>query len=125
MRDKKRAKKNVPTARQEATVVPAESVRAPCRKAGNTNCRTTAPTGCHVPPVLPDRRVGEAFSLAEERGICHETCALYLRVSTVDQHPETQVLDLRQLAAQRGFQIVQEYTDTSAARRPAARAWIS
>ena len=29
--------------------------------------------------------------------------ALYLRVSTVDQHPETQVLDLRQLAAQRGY----------------------
>ena len=37
--------------------------------------------------------------------------ALYLRVSSVDQHPETQLHDLRQLAAQRGFQIVQEYTD--------------
>jgi DNA invertase Pin-like site-specific DNA recombinase len=47
--------------------------------------------------------------------------ALYLRVSTVDQHPETQVLDLRQLAAQRGFEIVQEYTDMISgvkARRP-------
>jgi len=28
---------------------------------------------------------------------------LYIRVSTVDQHPETQWLDLRQFAAQRGF----------------------
>jgi len=37
--------------------------------------------------------------------------ALYMRVSTLDQHPETQLLDLRQLASQRGCQIVQEYTD--------------
>ena len=47
--------------------------------------------------------------------------ALYMRVSTVDQHPETQLLDLRQLAAQRGFEIVQEYTDRisgAKARRP-------
>jgi DNA invertase Pin-like site-specific DNA recombinase len=46
---------------------------------------------------------------------------LYMRVSTVDQHPETQVYDLRQLAAQRGFEIVQEYTDKISgvkARRP-------
>jgi len=48
-------------------------------------------------------------------------CALYMRVSTVDQHPETQLHDLRGLAAQRGFQIVQEYTDRLSgmkARRP-------
>lgn len=37
--------------------------------------------------------------------------ALYLRVSTVDQHPETQLYDLRALAEQRGFEIVMEYTD--------------
>jgi DNA invertase Pin-like site-specific DNA recombinase len=37
--------------------------------------------------------------------------ALYMRVSTVDQHPETQLHDLRGLAAQRGFQIAHEYTD--------------
>lgn len=39
----------------------------------------------------------------------------------VDQHPETQLLDLRQLAAQRGFEIVAEYTDPISgvkARRP-------
>jgi len=47
--------------------------------------------------------------------------ALYMRVSTVDQHPETQLLDLRQMAAQRGLEIVQEYTDRisgAKARRP-------
>ena len=37
--------------------------------------------------------------------------ALYLRVSTLDQHPEAQLYDLRGLAAQRGFEIVEEYTD--------------
>jgi len=37
--------------------------------------------------------------------------ALYLRVSTVDQHPETQLYDLRQMAAQRGYEITKEYTD--------------
>ncbi len=47
--------------------------------------------------------------------------ALYLRVSSVDQHPETQFHDLRQLAAQRGYEIVQEYTDKisgAKAKRP-------
>jgi DNA invertase Pin-like site-specific DNA recombinase len=47
--------------------------------------------------------------------------ALYLRVSTVDQHPETQLHDLRQMAEQRGYQIVHEYTDRisgTKARRP-------
>ena len=47
--------------------------------------------------------------------------ALYLRVSTLDQHPETQLLDLRQMAAQRGYEIVQEYTDRisgTKAKRP-------
>ena len=37
--------------------------------------------------------------------------ALYCRVSTVDQNPETQLLDLREFAKQRGFEIVGEYTD--------------
>ena len=46
---------------------------------------------------------------------------LYMRVSTVDQHPETQLHDLRGLAAQRGFEIVNEYTDRisgAKAKRP-------
>ncbi len=36
---------------------------------------------------------------------------LYMRVSTVDQNPESQLHDLRQMAQQRGFEIVREYTD--------------
>jgi DNA invertase Pin-like site-specific DNA recombinase len=34
-----------------------------------------------------------------------------MRVSTVDQHPETQLHDLRSFAAQRGYEIVHEYND--------------
>ncbi len=37
--------------------------------------------------------------------------ALYMHVSTLDQHPESQRLDLHHLAQQRGYQIVAEYTD--------------
>jgi len=49
--------------------------------------------------------------------------AVYVRVSTVDQHPETQLLDLRQFATQKGLQIIGEYVDHgicgARARRPA------
>ena len=54
--------------------------------------------------------------------------ALYMRVSSVDQHPETQLLDLRQMAAQRGYEIVAEYTDRisgTKARRPGLDALMS
>jgi DNA invertase Pin-like site-specific DNA recombinase len=37
--------------------------------------------------------------------------AIYLRVSTADQNPQTQVHDLRSLAAQRNLEIVKEYVD--------------
>src|SRR5712692_10894026 len=37
---------------------------------------------------------------------------IYTRVSTGDQHPETQLYDLRELAKQRRYEIVHEYTDT-------------
>jgi DNA invertase Pin-like site-specific DNA recombinase len=37
--------------------------------------------------------------------------AVYCRVSTLDQHPETQLLDLQQLASQRGFTVVKVFTD--------------
>lgn len=32
--------------------------------------------------------------------------AFYLRVSTFDQHPETQLYDLEQMARQRGYTVV-------------------
>ena len=47
---------------------------------------------------------------------------IYVRVSTADQHVESQLYDLRALADQRGFQVVKEYEDRgvsgSKARRP-------
>jgi DNA invertase Pin-like site-specific DNA recombinase len=49
-------------------------------------------------------------------------CAIYGRVSTSDQHVETQLYPLRELAARRGFEVVHEYTDVgvsgSKARMP-------
>ena len=47
-----------------------------------------------------------------------------MRVSSLDQNPETQLHDLKQMAAQRGYEIVQEYTDRisgAKARRQAFR----
>ena len=48
--------------------------------------------------------------------------ALYVEFRSPDQHVESQLYDLRELAAQRGFEIVKEYEDRgvsgSKARRP-------
>lgn len=38
-------------------------------------------------------------------------CALYSRVSTKEQDPENQLIDLRRYAAQRGLEITQEFID--------------
>ena len=55
--------------------------------------------------------------------------AIYARVSTPDQHLETQLYDLRKLAAQRGFEIVREYCDRgisgSKAKRPGLEALMN
>jgi DNA invertase Pin-like site-specific DNA recombinase len=54
---------------------------------------------------------------------------IYARVSTPDQHVETQLYDLRKLAPQRGFQIVREYCDRGIsggkARRPGLDAMLA
>jgi DNA invertase Pin-like site-specific DNA recombinase len=54
---------------------------------------------------------------------------LYTRVSTHEQHVETQLYDLRKLAAQRGFEVVREYCDRgisgTKARRPALDAMMN
>ena len=54
--------------------------------------------------------------------------ALYARVSTPDQHVENQLLDLRKLAAQRGFEVSREYCDRgvsgSKAKRPGLDAML-
>jgi DNA invertase Pin-like site-specific DNA recombinase len=36
---------------------------------------------------------------------------IYSRVSTIDQNPQSQLLDLEQLAAQRGFEVIDTYVD--------------
>lgn len=57
----------------------------------------------------------------QERTARLKRAALYMRVSTFDQHPETQLHDLRQMASQRGYTIVNEYTDRisgAKAKRP-------
>ena len=49
-------------------------------------------------------------------------CAIYARVSTVEQHPETQLHDLQKLAEQRGLEVVSVYTDRvsgAKSKRPA------
>jgi DNA invertase Pin-like site-specific DNA recombinase len=48
--------------------------------------------------------------------------AIYARVSTLEQNPESQLLDLKQLAQQRGMEIFEVYIDHisgARARRPA------
>jgi DNA invertase Pin-like site-specific DNA recombinase len=51
-----------------------------------------------------------------------------MRVSTLDQHPETQLHDLRQMASQRGYTIVHEYADRISgvkAKRPGLDAMMA
>ena len=47
--------------------------------------------------------------------------AIYVRVSTTDQHVESQLYDLRELAVQRGLEIVKEYQDWGVSGRRARR----
>jgi DNA invertase Pin-like site-specific DNA recombinase len=47
--------------------------------------------------------------------------ALYVRVSTPDQHVESQLYDLRELAAQKGYEIVHEYADRGICGKKARR----
>jgi len=95
-----------------------------------------------------DCEVGELLILVQERfgifepemAVCHHArkrllrstkkgepdpmkkAAIYVRVSSVDQHVESQLYDLRELAIQRGFEVVHEYEDRGVsgtkARRP-------
>jgi DNA invertase Pin-like site-specific DNA recombinase len=46
---------------------------------------------------------------------------IYARVSTPDQHIETQLYQLRELAARRGFEVVHEYTDVGISGSKARR----
>lgn len=50
-----------------------------------------------------------------------KTAAIYVRVSTADQHVESQLYDLRELAEKRGFEVVKEYQDCGVSGRRARR----
>jgi DNA invertase Pin-like site-specific DNA recombinase len=50
-------------------------------------------------------------------GPAMQRAAVYVRVSTSDQHLETQMLDLRAMAAQRGLEIVAVYKDVISGAR--------
>ena len=55
-------------------------------------------------------------------------CAIYARVSTTEQHIDSQLYDLRTFAEQRGYEVVCEYTDIGVsgtkARRPGLDAML-
>src|SRR6202051_293278 len=46
------------------------------------------------------------------KAVPSKRAVIYTRVSTGDQHAKTQLYDLRELAKQRRYEIVHEYTDT-------------
>jgi DNA invertase Pin-like site-specific DNA recombinase len=50
-----------------------------------------------------------------------KAAAIYVRVSTPDQHVESQLYDLRELAAQKGYEIVHEYEDRGVCGKKARR----
>ena len=50
--------------------------------------------------------------------------AIYVRVSTADQHVESQLYDLRELAARRSFEVVKVYQDCGVSGRRARRAGL-
>jgi len=79
--------------------------------------------GAYLPNCIC-RAKSSAVSLMPSSGKAKKDHRLFddhLLSWTVDQHPETQLHDLRQMAAQRSYEIVQEYTDRisgAKARRP-------
>ena len=81
-----------------------------CRICGVRTGKTQAPTIL----VQDDHNFSEVSKVKK--------AAIYARISTPDQHLNTQLYDLRKLAAQRGFEITREYCDQgisgSKARRP-------
>jgi DNA invertase Pin-like site-specific DNA recombinase len=93
--------------------IPQGTAAAETPEAIRQNWRTRRRTGS------PRHRCIPAF---EEEGIeMKKRAVLYCRISTGEQHLETQLLDLREMAKLRGCEIVHEYTDIisgSKAKRP-------
>ena len=53
-----------------------------------------------------------------------ERVAIYARISTPDQHIESQLYPLRELAARRGYEVVHEYTDIGVSGSKARRSGL-
>ncbi len=51
-------------------------------------------------------------------------CAIYARVSTTEQHIDSQLYDLRTFAEQRGYEVVFEYTDVGVSGTKARRSGL-
>lgn len=64
---------------------------------------------------MADHKLSLPCSTPQTEVLTRESSArrsvLYTRVSTADQHLETQLLDLREMGRQRGLEIVREYSD--------------
>jgi len=70
---------------------------------------------------LPPPCASPKTELPSSRTRPAKRAAIYTRVSCADQHPETQVYDLRDLAKQRQYEIAKEYSDVisgAKSRRP-------
>src|ERR1017187_4905647 len=83
--------------------------------------RSSCLVGVQSGPFYPCPFTYLRYILDARKGLSVKRAALYMRVSTLDQHPETQLYDLRQMAEQRGYEIVEEYPDmisSTKARRP-------
>lgn len=57
------------------------------------------------PPVIPTKAEIKQTEVLKKKAV------LYARCSTADQHLETQLYDLREMAKQRGYSIVHQYSD--------------
>lgn len=64
-------------------------------------------------PKVPPPATPASTAITESKA-----AALYARVSTGDQHPETQLYDLRTVAKQRGFEVTCEYADIISGSKP-------
>jgi len=78
---------------------------------------------------MPQVFVSNEKSERKRRNQRMKKAAIYARVSTPDQHVDSQLYDLRKLAAQRGFEVSREYLDrgvsSSKARRPGLDAMMA
>src|SRR5271156_4997320 len=79
------------------------------RRARSSPKHSSEPHSCPLPSQRGTSDQRQSQRRIEELPM--KKAAIYARVSTPDQHVETQLYDLRKLADQRGFTITREYCD--------------